>query len=184
MANLLGIYLEGIFFISLLGFVLLILLSRLDPEGGFNQRLLRIGKAVLYVLLGLDILASILLLTANIPARAAGYVVGDGRCDYSGKPAAIGLFEHTAAKYYDENNQQLLLIEFEVRPLSDVRDDTLVGEYASNLAWLAYLDRERDSNGWLIKTVILVSSVVFLVLGIWVNGPRTALPNKRFGFKK
>jgi hypothetical protein len=164
--SILKAYLSGNIFLGIIGFILILWLS-FNSEEGWGRGLTRIAKLLLFAVLAINILANTALLTHDIPPRAGSYRVGDGLCDYSGQPASIGLFQHIRGKYF-ESGKALLLIEYEVRPIGDLRSDTLVGEYAARLEWLATLDMERMSNGWLIKTTILVVSIAFLVMaGYW-----------------
>ena len=179
--SILKAYLSGNIFLGVICFILILWLS-FNSEAGWGRGLTRIAKLLLFAVLAINILANIALLTHDIPPRAAGYRVGDGLCDYSGQPASIGLIEHIRGKYI-EGGEALLFIEYEVRPLGDLgnnrlvygvrppgdeRSDRLVDEYASRLEWLATLDMERMSNGWLIKSMILAVSIAFLVMaGYW-----------------
>jgi len=136
------------------------------------------GKSIILVLLIVNILTNITLLTRNIPPSMQAYEVGDSLCDYTGKPATVGLFEVVRGTTYIDGQQQRF-ISYDVRAITDIRNDTLVTEYAPSLAWLAILDMERMSNGWLIKTVILVGSIALLIIASAFNGvfekPRTSL---------
>jgi hypothetical protein len=182
MAEFWGFYLAGNFFFGLLWFLLALWISRAAPSGAGDKFFVRAGKIILFTLLIVSVLINVVLLTRNIPPRMNGYVLGDGLCDYTGKPASLGLFEVVRGDVYVDGQQQHL-ISYEVRPLSDLRNDTLVTEYSSGLEWLAILDKERMSNGWLIKTVILVASIGFLVIAASFNGvfkkARTGLPVDR-----
>ncbi len=178
MAEIWGFYLAGNFFFGLLWFLLALWISRAAPSGASDKSLVLSGKIILFTLLIVSVLINVVLLTRNIPPKMNGYVVGDGLSDYTGKPAALGLFEVVRGDIFVDGQQHL--ISYEVRPLSDLRNDPLVSEYSSSLQWLAILDKERLSNGWLIKTVILVASIGLLIIAAAFNGvfkkARTGLP--------
>ncbi len=169
MAEVWGIYLAGNFFFSLLWFLLALWISRAAPSGTGEKRMVLSEKIILFALLVANVLINIALLTRDIPPKMPAYVVGDGLCDYTGKPAMLGLFEVVMGNIYVDNKQEHL-INYEVRALSDLRNDTLVTEYTSRLEWLAILDKERMSNGWLLKTVILVASIGLLIIAAAFNG--------------
>ena len=169
MAKVWEFYLAGNFFFGLLWFLLALWISRAAPSSTSIKAMVLSGKIVLFAMLIASVLINIALLTRDIPPKMHAYVLGDGLCDYTGKPAALGLFEVVRGDIYVDGQKERL-ISFEVRALSDLRNDTLVTEYASPLEWLAILDKERLSNGWLIKTVILVASIGLLIIAAVFNG--------------
>jgi hypothetical protein len=163
------IYLVYNFAFSLLLFLLAIWISRTAPSSSAQKSLVVSGKSIILALLIINILTNIVLLTRNIPPRLQANVVGDGLCDYTGRPATLGLFEVIRGTTYVDGQQQRF-ISYDVRAITDIRNDKLVTEYAPSLEWLAILDKERMSNGWLIKTVILVGSIALLIIAAAFNG--------------
>jgi hypothetical protein len=169
MAEVWGLYLTGNIFFGLAWFLLAVWISRAAPDSSLEKALVVSGKALLFTLLIVNMLLDIAIFTRNIPPKTEGYIVGDGLCDYTREPAALGLFEVVRGEIYMDGQQQFF-IGFEVRAVSDLRNDKLVTEYAARLKWLAILDKERMSNGWLIKTLILVASTTLLIIAAIING--------------
>jgi hypothetical protein len=169
MAEFWGLYLAYNFAFGLLWFLLALWISQAAPSSSMEKWMVGSGKTILFALLIANVLINTVLLTRDIPPKMHAYVVGDGLCDYTGEPAALGLFEVVKGNTYVDGQQQQF-INYDVRALSDLQNEKLVTEYASRLDWLAILDMERMSNGWLIKTVILVVSIALLIIAAVFNG--------------